>query len=83
MNDARKKIDSTYKHFSRFTFSQDINCSSMLRCAECGLWSQVWRWKHTEIFCEICGDHEALMCPECMEHFDCVWDDEEIEVKNE
>lgn len=76
-------VDSNYEHFYYFDFTKELNGSSKLKCADCGKWVPVLDWVHIDNYCDICGDHPAIMCPECDNVLDYVWDDETIEVLNE
>lgn len=46
-----------------------------IRCPECGLETKSEEWKECEPYCEDCGNHDGLRCPnsECEEQFDHVW----------
>ena len=74
-------IDSEYKHFFFFEFDKEITDKSKIKCPECQKWINVDKWIHTESYCDICGDHPSLMCPECLEVFDHVYTDDEFNVK--
>lgn len=43
-----------------------------LKCPECGEFSLEFEWKETEVGCELCGTHDAITCPKCLEPFDLV-----------
>ena len=44
-----------------------------IQCPECKEWSNIENWKEYTVPCDICGDHDAIMCPECTELFDHVY----------
>lgn len=33
-------------------------------------------WIETDLYCEDCGSHFGVICDECLETYDSVWDDE-------
>lgn len=75
-------FDSRYKNFYYFDFTEELTETSKLKCANCKKWIPFKDWQHIEMYCDICGDHAGLQCPECSEQYDHVWDDETIEVRN-
>lgn len=82
MNNIAQVIDENWENFFCFDFSEEVCSTSLFKCAECGEWVPALEWKHVDNYCEICGDHAALMCPKCEQIFDSVFDDETIEVRN-
>jgi hypothetical protein len=55
-----------------------------LKCLECGEWSNDADWIDTEIGCEDCGEHMALLkCPKCEEIIDKVYNDFEERIIDE
>lgn len=44
-----------------------------LKCPECKKWANHNEWKESYVYCEDCGDHAAIECPNCDERFDHVW----------
>ena len=45
-----------------------------LKCPECKEWVNHNQWKDSCVYCESCGDHTAIQCPNCEEIFDHVLD---------
>lgn len=37
----------------------------MQECPECFVGSPIAEWRATEIGCEDCGEHPAVVCPDC------------------
>jgi ribosomal protein S27E len=46
---------------------------SALLCPECDTISPTADWPDTEVGCELCGEHQAIKCPNCGERFEHVW----------
>ena len=44
-----------------------------MQCPECKESSPGTEWRDTDVYCEDCGDHPAVACPNCGECFDHVW----------
>ena len=44
-----------------------------IQCPECKEWASHNNWTETEVYCEDCGEHSAIRCPNCDEVFDHVW----------
>lgn len=42
-------------------------------CPECKEASPIRGWRESSVYCDVCGDHPALVCPECEEYIDSVW----------
>lgn len=36
-----------------------------LLCKQCGAWSPEGAWTGAAVYCEDCGEHEAVRCPAC------------------
>lgn len=36
-----------------------------IQCHECNAWSPATEWSETYVYCEACGDHDAIQCPRC------------------
>lgn len=34
-----------------------------IHCPECGGWYHLSQWKQGRVECEICGDHDTMICP--------------------
>ena len=68
------------ENFDMFEFSKELTDDSEIKCPMCGEWSKAVEWKDGLSYCEDCGDHCALTCPNCDDQYDHVWA-EEIEVK--
>ena len=66
---------SEWNNFYCFEFSAELKPSSKIQCPECEKFSLATEWAHSEIGCELCGSHSAIVCPECDEHLDHVWTD--------
>lgn len=47
-------------------------------CPECGATPPADEWRSTTVYCEDCGDHAAIECPNCEKVFDMVFRDEEF-----
>lgn len=42
------------------------------------------KWRETDLYCEDCGDHSGVICDECYETYDAVWNwDEYIKIVDE
>ena len=48
----------------------DPSDASEVQCPECKEWSPLAEWTESEVGCEDCGSHAAMVCPECGEKFD-------------
>lgn len=35
------------------------------QCPECSAWSKVEDWKSFDGYCEDCGEHPCILCPQC------------------
>ena len=44
-----------------------------LFCDSCGEWTDENDWWETEVACDDCGSHPAIVCPTCEEVFDGVF----------
>lgn len=44
-------------------------------CDKCSTYSLSQDWTETEVYCELCGGHSAIECPNCGEVFDFVGSD--------
>jgi len=44
-----------------------------IQCPECKEWASHKDWLETKVYCEDCGSHSAIRCPNCNEEFDQVW----------
>lgn len=60
-------------HFFYFDFSGTLTPQSKILCPECLEYSAAIEWKHWDAYCEICGDHAAIVCPKCDDFLDHVW----------
>lgn len=47
--------------------------ADMVECPECATLSPLSAWREGEVYCELCGDHAAMICPACDEFFDHVY----------
>ena len=43
-----------------------------IECPECKKYSKINDWEEGNVYCECCGEHDSLNCPECFEPFDSV-----------
>jgi hypothetical protein len=43
------------------------------RCPDCQVLSPIETWTASEVGCELCGAHDARVCPVCGTFFDHVW----------
>ena len=50
-----------------------------IKCPECKEWSKYSEWTEGSVGCEDCGDHTALVCPNCVEAIDHVWSEGKFE----
>ena len=41
--------------------------------AGCGEASPLAEWLESTVYCELCSEHAAIVCPRCEEAFDHVW----------
>lgn len=41
-------------------------------CPECGEISNKSEWKESEVGCEVCYSHTAIICPKCGELYDTI-----------
>jgi hypothetical protein len=55
-----------------------LTADLMWKCPECGEKSPIEDWYETEVYCEMCGDHDARGCPKCDELYDHVWGEESL-----
>lgn len=53
-------------------FSAPIADDSEIQCQECAVFSPLAEWEEDSVYCEACGDHDALVCPRCGEYHDYV-----------
>lgn len=61
------EFNSTYEAVVQVTDTSEI------LCPECNEYSKIARWVEVTVPCELCGDHYAIVCPVCEEHFDHVY----------
>lgn len=54
-------------------FTPPLSIDSEIRCSECNVFSHYSQWGKTEVYCEDCGSHSAIRCPNCLEDFDHVY----------
>lgn len=62
--------------FFGFKFDRILFEGCQILCPECENYSMHTGWTSTEVYCEDCGTHEAIECPNCNERFDHVYADE-------
>lgn len=46
-------------------FEPKVQKNSEILCPECDSWSHYSEWELGFIDCELCGEHDAIRCPEC------------------
>ncbi len=44
-----------------------------ITCPECKARTKSDTWLECSVYCEDCGEHDGLKCPECEEEYDHVW----------
>jgi predicted amidophosphoribosyltransferase len=54
-------------------FDAELVDNSQLECPGCHRPSPIALWSESEVYCEDCGEHAAIVCPICGETFDHVW----------
>jgi len=54
----------------------EINLNQEFICPNCKNVSKVSEYIKTENYCEDCGSHSAIECPNCHKTFDNVWSDD-------
>jgi hypothetical protein len=62
-----------------------VEAADWWACPECNVTSPVESWAQCEVYCELCGDHDARQCPNplCEEVFEHVWGAPRIQAANE
>lgn len=58
------------KEFYLWEFEPELDTGSFIECPGCGEWSCHTEWEKGLVGCDCCGDHDAIVCPECLEYFD-------------
>lgn len=56
--------------FWAWEFDPELTENSEILCPECHEWSHVSEWRESEVGCEDCGSHAAIVCPLCDEYHD-------------
>ena len=51
-----------------------IEPGNTVTCPECGKRRHESKWVEADIWCEYCGSHPGIACPECHEKFDACYD---------
>ena len=54
-------------------FAEDPHEGCEIECPSCKTWNSHKNWREGEVYCEDCGEHSAIICPNCEEYFDHVW----------
>ncbi len=54
-------------------FEPELTKESELLCPECKKWSHMSKWEESEVGCDLCGGHVAIVCPLCDYYFDHVF----------
>ena len=65
-----------FDQYALWTFKPALVAGAEVECPKCAAWTSVDDWRVSEVPCELCGDHAALVCPSCYEAFDHVWGEE-------
>lgn len=50
-----------------------VTKDSKVQCCECMKYIAIEDWEEFSAECELCGDHSALICPECDEIIDSMY----------
>lgn len=66
---------------SLWSFTAPITEESLIECPECKEASPLSEWQESEVYCEDCGSHAAMMCPKCEERFDHVYQEVDFVVR--
>lgn len=63
-------------------FTQTIMDDSLVKCPVCKQAFPLAQWTEGPSYCETCGEHAAMVCPNenCREYIDWVWHKEPLEV---
>lgn len=64
----------TLEELKSWDFIPPLVEGGQIFCFHCKQWSVHSDWKEGESFCEDCGEHSAIFCPECYTYYDYVWD---------
>lgn len=72
-SEAMKKYLGKNDKFFLFDFDKELKPNCKIKCNDCNKWVNEKDWIETCNYCEDCGDHAALMCPECGGIFDMVY----------
>jgi hypothetical protein len=51
-------------------FKGKLTDKSEIKCQECQVFYPVEQWEEVSIYCETCGDHAGIACPECGDNID-------------
>lgn len=62
-------MKNTFENYKDFVDDKDKE----ILCFECSTWSLKELWKDCDVFCEDCGEHSGVRCPNCEHVFDSVW----------
>ena len=54
---------------------EDVHNDQIVQCPECEHICKAKKWRNTTVPCEDCGEHSAVICPNCDEVFDTVFVD--------
>lgn len=66
-----------------WTFDKRLETEEdLVECPICKVYSRLHEWIDGEVYCELCGEHRAMVCPECDEAFDHVWSPEFRVIRN-
>lgn len=47
--------------------------NDLIKCPYCDKYSPLHLWTEGFAYCEDCGDHSSMICPNCEEHHDNVY----------
>ena len=56
-----------------WSFSPTLEENDEILCPECEKWSSHTLWIESEVSCELCGEHPAIVCPCCEIYWDHVY----------
>lgn len=67
-------------HSVKWYFARPGNGDPVLTCTddECGHSAPSSKWAETAVYCEVCGEHFAAVCPKCDEVYDLTFKDKEL-----
>lgn len=54
-------------------FDSELKDDSIIQCPDCKEWKCISEWTESDMYCELCGEHPAVKCPDCDERFDLIF----------